>query len=77
MSLSISRVLVLISSVLNEMMSSGMSSQVSSGGTSGVTSIAAGPSVFAAPEDAGVSGCFSLFDGGLLGGGAEDIAAEG
>jgi len=51
-----------------------MSLKGSSGGASGVTSIAAAPSAGAAGEEA--SGFFSEFDGGLLGGGAEDIVRD-
>lgn len=76
MSLSISRVLVVISSVLSALMSSGISSQVSITGASGVTSIAVPLSGFV--EAAGVSAAFSLFeDGGSVGGGAEDIVESG
>ena len=71
-SLSISRVLVKISSVLKVRISSGRSSHVSSAGASGVSSIAT-PSV----DDrvAGADGSDFLFesDGGVVGGGAEDI----
>jgi hypothetical protein len=69
-SLSISRVLVKISSVLKVRISSGRSSHVSSLGTSGVTSIAArGDDAVGADE----SGFLFESEGGVVGGGADDI----
>ena len=77
MSLSISRVLVKISSVLKVSISSGRSSHVSSSGASGVTSIAT-PS--GDDELVGADGSF-LFEseGGVVGGGggADDILEVG
>ena len=71
MSLSMSRVLVKISSVLKVRISSGRSSHVSSAGTSGVTSIAT-PSVDDELVGADESFLFES-EGGVVGGGADDI----
>lgn len=71
-----SRVLVAISSVDKDLISSGMSSQVSSGGWSGVVSIALSLAAAADDEETCVSGFCSLlllFSGGWLGGCAEDM----
>lgn len=69
---------MLISSVVNERMSSGISSQDSSGWTSGVVSIAAASWGLADDDDEGAasSGFFSDGVEGSLGGCAEDIIVE-
>ena len=71
-----SRVLVKISSVLKVRISSGRSSHVSSAGISGVSSIAT-PSVDIDVVRADESGFLSESDGGVIGGGADDILEVG
>ena len=73
MSLSISRVLVKISSVLKVRISSGRSSHVSSPGASGVTSIAT-PS--GDDELVGADESFLFESGGVVGGGGADDILE-